>query len=629
MEKTFIKSTKINDSKNDKELNNVDNFKFEDKKNDTDVNERFNDRFQRESSNNHHKYLEIESKNSSNFSSLQKKRKNSINTSEIYNHDIDNNNNKNRKKEQKNINQMNNNNRGTLLIKEKNKESSNESSIQKISNNKNSISNGNLCKNEGKENKDINFINTSTNNFKNKAIHKEKENNSNFESIFTKFEGTSKSNINNDNSNLFNNSNQTNQTPSLINNNYNNSILRDNIYTGNFSNINQSNTTSTTNMSKQKYQDSNNSNNDYIKDIFGNTQFLIPIKNYNNSFDKTQNHCLTNLKLPEVNNLVETEDIYYIELMEKLYNNLNPCYFDNSQPQLHPWMRTMLLDWIMNLCSQLAFKRATFHLAIVLIDISLSKIDNIHQSKLQLVGVVCLIIAAKYEEICCPTLNMFAFTTENAFSSSEIIHYEQKILQKLDWKISFPNFTLWANLITLKWDQWLKTQVDKGRFRNLPFFRFHFSNPYMFQRYFYCIDLAILYPDSLFFQFKAFEFMSSLLYIIIGYFSMQIPENVISGIYSGNDISGLDNYYISHVIDMFLNESMNTCLHDVAMYVPLACHFFTLTGKDLEVNRINSFEEDRQVNIFFKTKYFEYLIFIYFLKQIEYFRRISSNANLF
>ena len=590
MSQTFIKSKKVNDSKiiNDKE----ENFNFETKKNDKDVNEHLN-LFQGESSNNHYH----ENTNSSNFSSLQKKRKNSgNNTSEKYINDIDNNNsnNKNRKKEQKN---MNNNNKGTLLIKEHSNESSNSSSIKRISNNKNGNLNGYLSKKEGKENKETNTL---SNKISHKINHKEKENN--YESILSKFEGIDKSNINNDTSNLFHNTNQTNQI--IINNNSN---QIDNRYSNNFSNTNQSNTTSTTNMSKNKYQDSNNSNNEYIKDIFGNLQCLIPIKNYNNSYDKTQNQCLNNLKFPDVN-FVETEDIYYIELMEKLHNNLNPNYFDNIQPQLLPMMRSMLLDWIMNLCSQLAFKRATFHMAIVLIDISLSKIDNIHQSKLQLVGVVCLIIAAKYEEIICPTLNMFAYYTENAFSSTEIIHYEQKILQKLDWKISFPNFTLWANLITLKWDQWLKTQVDKGRFRNLPFFRFHFSNPYMFLRYFYCIDLAILYPDSLFFQFKAFEFMCSLLYIIIGYFSMSIPENVITSIYMGNDLNCLDNYHISHIVDMFLNESMNTCLHDVAMYVPLACHFFTLTGNDLEINKINSFEEDRQVNIFIQNilniKYF-------------------------
>ena len=92
------------------------------------------------------------------------------------------------------------------------------------------------------------------------------------------------------------------------------------------------------------------------------------------------------------------------------------------------------------------------------------------------------------------------------------------------------------------------------------------------------------------------------------YFSMSIPENVITSIYMGNDLNCLDNYHISHIVDMFLNESMNTCLHDVAMYVPLACHFFTLTGNDLEINKINSFEEDRQVNIFIQNilniKYF-------------------------
>ena len=60
-------------------------------------------------------------------------------------------------------------------------------------------------------------------------------------------------------------------------------------------------------------------------------------------------------------------------------------------------MRVILIDWIMEVCSQLSFKRATYHLAVVLVDIFLSKNSNLETQNLQILGVTCLIIAAKSE----------------------------------------------------------------------------------------------------------------------------------------------------------------------------------------------------------------------------------------
>ncbi len=60
-------------------------------------------------------------------------------------------------------------------------------------------------------------------------------------------------------------------------------------------------------------------------------------------------------------------------------------------------MRVMLFDWLMEVCSQLSFKRATFHLAVVLVDVYLSRNKDLKTKELQLLGVTCLIISAKIE----------------------------------------------------------------------------------------------------------------------------------------------------------------------------------------------------------------------------------------
>ena len=75
-----------------------------------------------------------------------------------------------------------------------------------------------------------------------------------------------------------------------------------------------------------------------------------------------------------------------------------PDYF-RQQRFIDVRMRVILVDWIMEVCSQLSFKRATYHMAVVLLDVFLSKMPDLRTNYLQLLGVTCLIIAAKNEVI--------------------------------------------------------------------------------------------------------------------------------------------------------------------------------------------------------------------------------------
>ena len=61
--------------------------------------------------------------------------------------------------------------------------------------------------------------------------------------------------------------------------------------------------------------------------------------------------------------------------------------------------RYILLDWMLELSSSLYFKRSTYHLSSVLVDMYLSTVINVKIEELQLIGVTCLLIASKNEEI--------------------------------------------------------------------------------------------------------------------------------------------------------------------------------------------------------------------------------------
>ncbi|VDP09723.1 unnamed protein product [Soboliphyme baturini] len=75
-------------------------------------------------------------------------------------------------------------------------------------------------------------------------------------------------------------------------------------------------------------------------------------------------------------------------------------------------MRSILLDWLSEVCEVYKLHRETFHLAVDYTDRYLSKEKNVPKSRLQLVGITSLFIAAKMEEIYPPKLSDFAYVTD-------------------------------------------------------------------------------------------------------------------------------------------------------------------------------------------------------------------------
>ncbi len=90
-------------------------------------------------------------------------------------------------------------------------------------------------------------------------------------------------------------------------------------------------------------------------------------------------------------------DIQYILENEHLLLLTRKIDYMSRQPNINPTMRSILLDWLMDVSCNFKFKRNTYHSAVVLMDIYLSKVINVSTNLLQLIGVVCLSISAKNE----------------------------------------------------------------------------------------------------------------------------------------------------------------------------------------------------------------------------------------
>ena len=98
-----------------------------------------------------------------------------------------------------------------------------------------------------------------------------------------------------------------------------------------------------------------------------------------------------------------------MELRTEKLRSLRNDYMIYNQ-QFDPIKRITLLDWIMDVCNSLGFKRSTYYLSVVLFDLFMTKINNVQVTKLQLIGVCCLILASKSEVIYLFILFIYIYT---------------------------------------------------------------------------------------------------------------------------------------------------------------------------------------------------------------------------
>ena len=111
------------------------------------------------------------------------------------------------------------------------------------------------------------------------------------------------------------------------------------------------------------------------------------------------------------------------------YSNERNIYLLNSHLELNMHMRSLLLQWIIEVCSQYGFKRDTYYLTVNLIDRFLTSTCNLQTSRFQLLGVAALMLAAKYEEVYLPRVDDFRLMTAGAYSNIEIVTFEITMLQ--------------------------------------------------------------------------------------------------------------------------------------------------------------------------------------------------------
>ncbi|XP_063696227.1 G2/mitotic-specific cyclin-A [Culicoides brevitarsis] len=128
----------------------------------------------------------------------------------------------------------------------------------------------------------------------------------------------------------------------------------------------------------------------------------------------------------------------------ELKHRPKPGYM-RKQPDITHSMRTILVDWLVEVCEEYRLQNETLCLAISYIDRFLSYMSVV-RAKLQLVGTAAMFIAAKYEEIYPPDVGEFVYITDDTYSRSQVLKMEQLILKVLSFDLTVPTALVFTQL---------------------------------------------------------------------------------------------------------------------------------------------------------------------------------------
>ena len=149
-----------------------------------------------------------------------------------------------------------------------------------------------------------------------------------------------------------------------------------------------------------------------------------------------------------------------------------------QQAHINEKMRAILIDWLVEVHLKFRLKTETLYLTFNLIDRFLERVQ-VSRSKLQLVGVTCLLLASKYEEIYPPDLRDFVYVTDKAYTKKQILQMEGKMLKELNFK-QIECFTIGSDGVIDKaaaTSAALKVSLLVGSLRNDPRFGFRWRGP--------------------------------------------------------------------------------------------------------------------------------------------------------
>ncbi|GMI68251.1 Cyclin B2;1 [Hibiscus trionum] len=130
------------------------------------------------------------------------------------------------------------------------------------------------------------------------------------------------------------------------------------------------------------------------------------------------------------------EDLYACYRKMENFSCIPPNYME-QQPDINEKMRAILIDWLIEVHDKFDLMGETLFLTVNLIDRFLCQ-QTVVRKKLQLVGLVAMLLACKYEEVSVPVVGDLILISDKAYSRKEVLEMEKLMLNTLQFNMSFP-----------------------------------------------------------------------------------------------------------------------------------------------------------------------------------------------
>jgi cyclin B len=168
----------------------------------------------------------------------------------------------------------------------------------------------------------------------------------------------------------------------------------------------------------------------------------------------------------------------------------------NNQKEITEQMRSILIDWIIDVHGKFGFCDETLYMTVSIID-RYSSIKKITRNEYQCLGITALMISCKHEEINVPKVEDFIYITDNAYTKQEVFNMEIDILDKLKYNLLYPSPIKFYEYLSLHFG------FDKKK---------HFLGKYLMETF--LLDLICI-------KFKPSIISCACIYIVMKFFKMK------------------------------------------------------------------------------------------------------------
>ncbi|XP_054796067.1 G2/mitotic-specific cyclin-1-like [Prosopis cineraria] len=134
--------------------------------------------------------------------------------------------------------------------------------------------------------------------------------------------------------------------------------------------------------------------------------------------------------------------VEYIQELYSYYRKMEStsCVSPNymlQQFDINERMRAILIDWLIEVQDKFDLMHETLFLTVNLIDRFLEK-QSVVRNRLQLVGLVAMLLACKYEEVSVPVVEDLILISDKAYTRKEVLEMEKLMLNTLQFNMTVP-----------------------------------------------------------------------------------------------------------------------------------------------------------------------------------------------